>query len=79
MCHVLCRCDAKDLFDTEGVLSKRLFNDWRRALTLGVLNLILRFDDDGKADEDMDGVPDEVRRINILMTDARQLSYARCH
>ena len=40
---------------------ERFFHDWRRILQLGVVQLIVAADDDGLADDDGDGVPDEVR------------------
>ena len=53
-------CDGKSFFDHDAVLFERFAVDWQRALRLGVARMIGEFDADAKADDDGDGVPDEV-------------------
>ena len=56
-------CDGQDFYDHEEVVLERFAIDWQRALRLGLFKMICEVDADGTADEDGDGVPDEVALI----------------
>ena len=51
--------DSRSLYDTDECLAERFTNDWNRALELGIVNMVMKYDDDAAADDDGDGVPDE--------------------
>ena len=59
--------DSGSLFDTDRVRKERFNLDWDRALDLGVSSLIMRYDDDAFADDDGDGVPDEVVEVGTAL------------
>ena len=48
----------------EGVQRARFSHDWRRCLMLGAAGVIMKNDDDGHADVDGDGIPDEVMEVS---------------
>jgi hypothetical protein len=67
-------CDARDYFDT-GSVRRRMFEcDWARALSQsGLAAFILRNDDDGAADADGDGRPDEIDEVRDVLWEHHQL------
>jgi len=48
------------------VIFSRYLNDWTATLRLNLQKLIVRHDDDGSADADGDGVPDEVEEVGAV-------------
>ena len=66
MCLTL--SDRHHRYDTVDTLRMRFFFDWKRALALGVIKLTLKFDDDAEADEDGDGIPDEIEDICVSLS-----------
>ena len=58
---------CRDLYDTVDVELQRFNADWSRLLALGLTKVVLMFDDDGAADEDDDGVPDEVVEVSTVL------------
>ena len=60
-------CDARDLYDTEDVKFSRFELEWKHLLRLGAVRLIMRHDDDFGADEDGDGIPDEVEDMAMVL------------
>ena len=59
--------DAKDFVDHEDILFQRFSADWRRALPLGLVNMIMCRDDDDDVHQDGDGVPDEVDEVGAVL------------
>ena len=63
-------CDAKDFYDTVEIKQRRFEIDWHCAIEqLGLVKVILRHDDgdDGAADDDGNGIPDEVEEVGAAL------------
>lgn len=60
-------CDAKDFIDTDDVIWSRFANDWRQALEMGAVKMIMRYDDNADEDKDGDGVPDEIEEVGAVL------------
>ncbi|KOO21957.1 hypothetical protein Ctob_000723 [Chrysochromulina tobinii] len=65
--------ESQDLYDTEEVRLTRFSADWTNALSLGLVRVILRGDGDEEADEDGDGIPDEVEEVGEAIWAHNQL------
>ena len=62
--------DAKDFYDTETVEREKFDLCWHRALMeQGIGNVIVKADDDGEADYDLNGIPDEVEEVGRVLWD----------
>jgi hypothetical protein len=59
--------DAKDFVDHEDILFQRFSADWRRALPLGLVKMIMCQDGDDGVHQDGDGVPDEVDEVGAVL------------
>ena len=59
--------DSKDLYDTDEAELQRFTIDWSRCIDLGVARLIMRHDGHDKADENGDGLPDEVVETGTVL------------
>lgn len=59
--------DGKDFYHHDDILFKRFSNDWAVALRLGIVKLVMRFDDDADEDADGDGVSDEVEEVGAVL------------
>ena len=66
-------CDGQDFFDHDEVCFERFAVDWQLALRLGVAKMIMDNDEDGKMDDDGDGVPDEVEDVGAVLLLNNQL------
>lgn len=66
-------CDGLDFLDHDEVVFERFAVDWQMALRLGVARMISDNDDEGKLDEDDDGVPDEVEDVGAVLLKHAQL------
>ena len=66
-------CDAHDLHDTEEVEVQRFLNDWSGCVCMGLGKVIVRQDDEGAADDDHDGVPDEVQEVAAALWEYHDL------
>lgn len=60
-------CDGRDFVDHEEVVFERFAADWQAMLRLGVAKYIIKNDDGGSADDDGDGVPDEVEDVGAVL------------
>jgi len=67
--------DSKSVYDTEAVLAARFTNDWNRALELGIVNMVTKYDDDAALDDDGDGVPDEVVEVGTVLWENAELYF----
>ena len=70
--------DAKSLYDTEEVSSKRFERDWQGALEqCNLAKVILRSDADGMGQEDADddGIPEEVEEVCAVLWEERELIF----
>ena len=47
--------------------TQRISNDWWRACAMGVDKLVEKYDDDGQADADGNGISDELEEIEALL------------
>jgi hypothetical protein len=59
--------DAQTVFDTPEVEYKRFAADWVRIVAAGITKAVVRADDDGAADDDGDGIPDEVQEVGEVI------------
>jgi hypothetical protein len=59
--------DGQSLYDTSEVKLMRFEQDVRRAIRLGLVKLVVRYDDDGAIDLDEDGIPDEVEEVAVVL------------
>ena len=66
-------CDGLDFVDHDEVIFERFAIDWQIALRLGVARMISDNDEEGKLDEDDDGVPDEVEDVGAVLLTYAQL------
>lgn len=67
-------CDARDFYDTDSVHRRMFECDWERALSHSSLSIfIVRNDDDGGADADGDGRPDEIDEVRDVVWEHHQL------
>ena len=66
-------CDGRAFYDHDEVLFERFSGDWQRALLLGVARMIGEHDADAAADDDGDGVPDEIEDVGAVLLLQNQL------
>jgi hypothetical protein len=59
--------DGQSLYDTSEVKLMRFEQDVRRAIRLGLVKLVVHYDDDGAIDLDEDGIPDEVEEVAVVL------------
>ena len=60
-------CDGRDFYDHDNIMFERFSHDWKVALRLGIVKLIMMHDDDGLEDADGDGIPDEVVEVGAVL------------
>ena len=69
-------CDSLNLYDTDDCERKKFDWIWQTCREeQGIDKLILRNDDDGGADEDGDGTPDEVAEVGDVLWDFHDLLF----
>lgn len=59
--------DAKEIFDTPEIEYRRFAADWMATVGAGITKVVLRHDDDPAADDDGDGIPDEVQEVGEVL------------
>lgn len=67
-------CDGKDFYDHNEIVFERFATEWQMVLRLGVAKLVTDNDNQGAADADGDGVPDEVEDVGAVMFMHNQLT-----
>ena len=67
-------CDSCDFYDSPEVIAKMVGQDWARARDAHKLaSFIVRYDDQGDADEDGDGEADEVQEVERMLYEHAEL------
>ena len=59
--------DGESLYDTSEVKLMRFEQDVKRAIRLGLVKLVVHYDNDGAIDLDEDGIPDEVEEVAVVL------------
>ena len=66
-------CDGRDFFDHEEVLFERFSADFQACIRLGLAKMVTDYDEQGTADDDGDGVPDELEDVGHVLCEHHEL------